>query len=92
MRSPLSLESFADWLGTMPPEQRYEYSDGRHCAICQYFDFLGLKYFYVGSQSWSDEELNKHPLPREMNTVAIHARPHTFGAAHQLARKLMAKP
>lgn len=102
MRNPLSLEAFADWLGTMPADQLYEYGDINGCAVCQFFDFLGLHYLAVGGLAWNDAEGQERALPADLDRVANgrydahrlrqnHKTFRTFGAALERARALLAE-
>jgi hypothetical protein len=92
MRNALTLAAFADWLDTQPPRKKYNYLDNERCLICQYFDFLGMRYWFVSYREWFDRDGNRHPLPEGFNAVSSaedaegNIGPWTFGAAAKRAR------
>lgn len=84
MRNPLSLEAFADWLGTMPAKERYTWAVPRQCAIGQWLRFTGFT---------DEREIGKKSVEMaERNDFGkiVLPEPHTFGAAHERARTILA--
>lgn len=50
MSVPQRLAHFVAWLGTQPRETRYNYSDIKHCAFCQYAAGVGLPFLNSGGR------------------------------------------
>lgn len=90
MRNPLTIESFADWLGKQPAEKWYDWSVTHKCALGQYVETFGG----FGTQDenaagaildgWRDSSGQFHEYPDKLFDIAV-AHPSTFGAAHARA-------
>jgi hypothetical protein len=78
-----TLVRFIAWLRTKPADEKYNWTDCVNCAAGQFFDASLDDAF-----SWFDE--NKAAFVNEgvcLNTLAMFARPWTFGALLELAEK-----
>jgi hypothetical protein len=83
MKLPLSLESFADWLGTMPADEEYSPYEPLVCAIGRWLKATGFDRKTVEEKSWS---LGEDPRFEHV----IFCEPQTFGDAAKRARALLA--
>lgn len=86
---PFSLESLIAWLGKQPATREYTWVDCRECLIGQYAQTLGYK--DAGDiPSAAYEELEGISRNANCNNAVAFPLPHTFGAALERARKLLA--
>ena len=89
MRHPMENKSFVEWLERQPPEKEFDYDNGNTCAICQYFQAVGIDFKVVQPAHWQDHQGTFHKLPVGWNDAAranrCQAR-QTFGEAAKKAR------
>lgn len=85
MRNPLSIEAIADWASKQEPDRLYDYTDPHKCALCKYFDSIGLAYRQVGPWSWHSKNKNEHRLEPKL-IEALNAAPLTYGALAERLR------
>lgn len=96
----LSLRGLLAWLQKKDPEQDYDYKSGVSCLLAQYLTSRLAEPVWVGpmnyqtgvgpspSSLFSFTHAHTHPLPQQLNAVAM-ARPWTFGAAADRCRDLL---
>lgn len=78
MKNMLSLEAFADWCETQPPEETYNFIDASDCAAARYLKSIGV-YPYV---LYSDQ------LPKGWGACLNPDGPHSVCTYGQLAQRL----
>lgn len=92
MKAPLSLESFADFLATMPPDQEYDYGQPSTCAIAQFMAHLGFSNVDYSSITAQPRYGAGPSLPWDFFRVSNHVgHKLTFGGAHQRACEILAE-
>lgn len=81
-----TLADFADWLGTMPADEEYDYMDNHGCAIFCYLRARGMPVSSVDGYGWHDTNDMAH-CPPEFHALdrAVVLGSRTFGAAHKRA-------
>lgn len=90
MRSPLSLEAFADWLEQQPATATYDYTESDNCAVAQYLRSLGLTNVNYVAWSGLPSEGKGPRVPLKLFAAANPpVVPLTFGVAAKHARKLL---
>jgi hypothetical protein len=87
-RPVLSVEALADWLRTQPGETSYDYCDNGGCLNYRFFKASGLPVSGVGSTVWTDKDGGRHPLPVELDHIAVW-EPHTYAAALERAEAIL---
>lgn len=85
---PLSLGSLIAWLKTKPRNETYSYMDCRGaCLFSQFMAAQGFQWRREGDGGLAQEWIGFHEEP--WINIALDT-PHTFGAALERARKLVA--
>ena len=85
---PFSLESLVAWAEKQPAEKEYDFWCD-HCYLAQYFEDHGFKIQMIGTGTVTFKRGKMRDLPPHFNSIAM-TKPHTFGAALERARKVMA--
>lgn len=86
--SPYTLEHLAGWLETKSGP--YDWFSIERCLICQYLDFIGVKYSSVGRLDYvTPDSKRRINIPEYFATVSA-PYPNTFGAALSRTRAAIA--
>lgn len=84
-----SLPGLIAWLETQPADKTYCYLDTGACLLHQFAEALALPITTMHSDCWLDLKRKPHEYPVTLNLIAARG-PHTFGAALDRARQLLA--
>lgn len=83
--NPLSLQALIAWLESKPAGDSYTYSAACSCLAAQYNASIGREYLY--NPTWFVFGWSK--FDSKLERIAAKA-PHTFGAALERARMMLA--